>query len=155
MAVLSSLSPTIASLYSQEKKERLQRVMTKSVRLVFFFSFLTSMLLVSGREFFLSIFGGEFQSAAPPLTILVLGKLVASSCGVVGLLLSMTGHQNFKAITVASGALLNIVGNSYLIPRYGMSGAAIATASSMIFMNLFNVVWVIQKLKINPTLFYI
>jgi O-antigen/teichoic acid export membrane protein len=44
---------------------------------------------------------------------------------------------------------MNIILNSYFIPRYGIAGAATATALSLIAKNLLAVIFVKRKLGIS------
>ena len=73
--------------------------------------------------------------------------------GPVGLLLNMTGHERETAKGVAISAVLNMVLNFLLIPRWGITGAAVATTVSMIAWNLLLAWQVNTKLTIQPTIF--
>ncbi|MDJ0571261.1 MAG: polysaccharide biosynthesis C-terminal domain-containing protein, partial [Pleurocapsa sp. MO_192.B19] len=54
--------------------------------------------------------------------------MVNVSTGSVGLLLNMTGNESYTLISRVSSTVLNVVLNALLIPRWGLEGAAIATA---------------------------
>ena len=59
--------------------------------------------------------------------------LVNSFVGPAGFLMMMTGHHREAALILAMAALLQIVMNAILIPRYGLIGAATATAATASF----------------------
>jgi O-antigen/teichoic acid export membrane protein len=65
----------------------------------------------------------------------------------------MTGNQNIYASILFFGAILNVVLNLILIPKYGINGAAIASMSSLIVWNL-SMVLVVKK-KFGFYTFYI
>ena len=73
--------------------------------------------------------------------------------GSVGIILNMTGHERYAASGAAVGALSNIFLNVLLIPRFGISGAATATAISLAVWNLLLVWWVYKHVGILSTAF--
>ena len=145
------LAPTIAALYTQGDKERLQNIITLSVRIVLLFSLPVALGLVFFGKYFLMIFGNEFVLGNKALTILSIAQLFNCAMGSVGLLLIMTGHQRQAAIGVVISAVLNVIFNALFIPIWGIEGAAIATGISIISWNSIYVVWVYRKLGIYTT----
>ncbi len=71
--------------------------------------------------------------------------------GSVGPILTMTGHEYETAKISAIAAGLNIILNIALIPNWGIEGAAIATATSMIFWHIFLVILIYQRLGLHST----
>ena len=150
-AANSVLAPNIASLYAQRKMQQLQRVITKSSCLVFLVSLFIAVSLIFLSSWLLPLFGSDFIAGRNALIILSIGQIINTSMGPVGNLLTMTGHENYTAITVGSSAVLNVFLNALLIPQWGINGAAIATASSIILVNVVNMFLVKKKLKISST----
>ena len=151
IAFNTSLAPVFASLYVSGDRERLQRVITKSSRLIFLAALPIATGLIVFGYWFLLLFGSEFVAAKTTLTILCLGQLFNAFTGSVAVLLNMTGHQNDTAIGVGTSAVLNIILNATLIPKLGSTGAAIATATSGILWNILLVFLVYKRLKIYAT----
>jgi O-antigen/teichoic acid export membrane protein len=147
----SVLSPTFATLYAEGKREQLQQVVTHSTRLISLFALVMTLGLIALRYSILQLFGAEFIQGQTALIILSIGYLVNALTGSVGLLLNMTRHAKFSAATVAFAALLNVCLNWLLIPKWGVNGAATATAISMIVGNVISAIWVRQKLGIKST----
>ena len=112
-----------------------------------------AMLLIAFGDRLLAVFGAEFTRARTALTILVLGQIANVAAGHVGVLMTMTGHEKRVAATVSAAAGCNVILNFLLIPRFGIEGAAAATAISLILWNAFTLCWVIKHLRINPTIF--
>ncbi len=150
-AVSAPLAPTVASLFALRDMERLQRVVTKSARVIFLISLPIALVLIVFGHWFLLVFGEDFTRGHVALTLLCVAQLTTAAVGPVGLLLTMTGHERDAAKGVAIGALLNVVLNALLIPKWSLEGAAVATAVSTATWNLLLGVWAYKKLGIDPT----
>lgn len=148
-AANSALAPNIATLYSEGKIRQLERVIQKSAISVFLVSLIIGGTIMLLGDRFLSIFGEEFLPGRTALNILILGPVFTSFTGAVGLLLNMTGNQNYTAFAVGTSAILNIILNSLLIPLWGINGAATATTTSFIVINIMKVIFVKRKLGIS------
>lgn len=144
MAMNSSLAPTIARLYANGQKENLQKIITKTTRVVSLTAIPIVLVLVIFGKQILSLYGPEFISGYTTLLILSISQLVNVATGSVGLLLNMTGNQQEVAIGIGISAALNVLLNIFLIPHYGIAGAAFATASSMVIQN-FHLMFVVHK----------
>ncbi len=154
MAVNTAVAPEFARLFAQGRMERLQRIVTVSTRAILAFTVPTAAAMVFlGRWALETIFGPGFGAGAPALTILSLAQIVNAGMGSVGFLLNMTGHEADSAKGFLVGAVLNIVLNLVLVPRFGMVGAAVATASSMAVWNVLLGFWVYKRLRIYPSIF--
>jgi O-antigen/teichoic acid export membrane protein len=145
------LAPTIASLYATAEIEKLQRVITLTTRAVLLFSLPVAIFFIFFGNYFLSLFGQEFMRGHVSLCILSTGQMINVAMGSVGFLLVMTGHERKAAIGIGISAVLNILLNALLIPRWGIKGAATATASSMIIWKVLLAIWVYKKLGIHST----
>ncbi len=98
----------------------------------------------------LALFGPRYTAGAAALVILGAGQLINTAAGPLGQVINLSGRPY---ITLANNALvggINIVVALALIPRYGMTGAALATASALTFVNLIKLVEVQVLLKTNP-----
>jgi O-antigen/teichoic acid export membrane protein len=151
LAVSAVLSPTVASLYAAGDMKRLQHVVTKSARIILFISVPIVISLIFFGYRFLLFFGPEFTPAKMPLFILSAGQLVNAAMGSVGLLLIMTGHERDTAIGFGVNALLTVLLNVILIPKWGIEGAATAGTSGLIIWNLLLAALVYKRLGIDPT----
>lgn len=84
----------------------------------------------------LRIFGDDFRSGALPLSILAIATLLNLATGNVATVLLMSGRSGSTlAVTVVS-LLTNVALVVILAPAYGVLGAAIAKAVSIVFENL-------------------
>ena len=143
------LSPHIASLVAEGRKPALQRIVTKGSAMIFAASLLIGLFLVAFSDQILGLFGPEFVAGKTALIILAIGQLVNTSVGPVGKLLAMGGYEKHTATSVTCSGILNIVLNALMIPHWGVNGAAIATATSIIILNLVELFLVRTKLGID------
>ena len=65
------------------------------------------------------------------------------------MLLVMCGHEKILGYISLTTVILNIILNVILIINYGVLGAAIATAITVMFTNLIKLIIVKQKLGIS------
>lgn len=89
-------------------------------------------MLVIGKPL-LSLFGEGFGEGYPLLFVLVLGVVARASVGPADSVLAMTGHQRACAVVYAVTLVVALALNALLIPLLGLWGAAIATATTMVF----------------------
>jgi O-antigen/teichoic acid export membrane protein len=153
VAVSSVVAPKFSSMFSKRRIKELQLLITRSSHLVTWLSLilLIGVLLISNN--LIGFIGNEYLEAKGPLVVLLVGQFVNAVAGPVGVLLNMTGHQNSSAIIYGSIAIINILFNFILINIMGTIGAAYATTITMIIWNLLISIYVINKLKIYPTVF--
>ncbi|KOF03097.1 hypothetical protein OB69_07110 [Roseivirga seohaensis subsp. aquiponti] len=79
-----------------------------------------------------------------------LGKLSDMIFGTNGEIIVMSKHYKFNVVAVGILAILTIVLNLLLIPKYGIEGAAIASFLAMLTFNLSKFLFVWVKFKIQP-----
>jgi len=136
-AVNLVVMPYFARLYAQGDLARLQQLVTQSARAILALAVpVTLVFVLFGEQFLALAFGPEYAAGHTVLAILALGQLVNAGMGSVGALLNMTGHERDTLRGVAIAAVANLVLGLALIPLYGLEGAAIATAATLIIWNL-------------------
>ena len=146
------LAPIIASLYAKGEMERLQRGVTKTARVGFLLSLPVAICMFFFGHLFLRLFGEEFQTGVVALSILSIGQIINAATGPVGWLLTMTGNEKKAALGISIGVIFNIVFCLFLIPAYGLVGAACATSISTVIWNLMLVYYVRGCLGIDSTI---
>lgn len=152
-AVNTILAPMIAERYSANDSAGLEAVSRKAARLGFGLALLMSVALTLTGYRLLGLFGAEFTTAYGPMLVLLLGYCISTSLGEVGFLLSMTDYQKQVTGFVGVGVIINLLLSILLIPHMGMYGAAIATAVGLIVWRGFALVFVIKRMRLNPTIF--
>lgn len=149
-----ALSPTYARLFALNEIDKVRNLALKTSNISFLISILlTGTLLLFGEMFIKLAYGFEYLKAYPLLAFILIGQLVNSSVGSVGILLIMTNNQNDYAVGVAISMVTTIIFSIILIPRIGLLGAAIANAISNVLLNIYSWYQVNTKLKINTLAF--
>ena len=129
-AINITVQPSIASLYAAGDHGRLQRLLTANARATLLMAALPVTILAVFAEPLLRLgFGSAYAAGAQALAIAALGQLLVSLAGPVTNLLTMTGNERTAIACLLAGIVLNVVLCTVLIPRFGMSGAAVATTA--------------------------
>lgn len=150
-AVNLALEPHVARLYTTGDRERLQRTVTWSARVVLAAALpVAGLFALFGDAILRLVFGQPYVGAHTALTVLAAGQVVNAAMGSVGLLLNMTGRERETATGQAVAAAANVLLNLLLIPRYGVEGAAVATATSLVLWNLILAWKVYREIGVVP-----
>lgn len=96
------------------------------------------------------LFGSTYAGAASALRILSLGFFSHSILGLSGITLMAAGKTRFLVGSALFTVALNIVLNVFLIPPLGISGAAIATASSLGLRNILVSLKLYSFMRVHP-----
>lgn len=146
------LAPNIASLFSRGEMKQLQKVTTKSARIILLLSLPFAIILITSGKYILYIFGGEFTAGYDILIILSIGQLFNAAMGSVGLLLTMTHHEKDMLWGIVIGFATNIILNIVLIPLYGAIGAALAVTIYAFIWNIIFGIFVYMRIGIIPSI---
>ena len=92
----------------------------------------------------------KFYSGKDIVYIIGLSKLIIMSFSYNSELISLSKYYKFTVITIICLAILTIGLNLFLIPIFGMIGAAYASLISITFYNLLKHIFIKYKMKISP-----
>ena len=145
----SAIKPKIAVLFNDSKFTELELMVKRITRILFFVAIMFLLLFILFGKSILSFWGPEFQEAYVVLLILAVGQFFNMATGCSGMLLVMCGHEKILGYISLTTVILNIILNVILIINYGVLGAAIATAITVMFTNLIKLIIVKQKLGIS------
>lgn len=151
IAVNMSIAPNIAKLYSESNLEQLQKLITKSSCLTFGASLIIGGSLIIFGKWFLLMFGVNFIRSYTCLVILCAAQIFNSFIGSVGIFLDMTGNEKISAIGIGISSICNFLLNLLFISKWGIEGAASATAISIFIWNFYLAIYVKRILGIMPT----
>ncbi|MCZ2845869.1 MAG: flippase, partial [Candidatus Bathyarchaeota archaeon] len=146
----SIFAPVISDLYNRRELNKLNNLFKTVAKWIFTFSFPIFLLMIFFAKSILNIFGSEFIPGATCLIILSIGWLIHSSTGSVGQMITMTGRPKLNLMNVTGVLISNIILNLLLIPKYGILGAAIATAISLGLINMITILEGSLILKMYP-----
>jgi O-antigen/teichoic acid export membrane protein len=98
----------------------------------------------------LAIFGRTYHAGSTVMVILALAMLVATACGQVDMVLITTGRSSWSLYNGLLAMVINVGVDLALIPRYGITGAAIGWAAAIAVTNLIPLVQVAAVAKVHP-----
>lgn len=93
-------------------------------------------ILVFGAGPTLSLFGAQFTAQKWTLITLAVGTALYAAGGPASSLLMIAGHQARYPWIVAGNIALRFLGFALLIPRFGLEGAALAAAVSLVIVTV-------------------
>lgn len=147
-AVNSVVAPKFAVMYAQSNLKGLESLAQNSAKLMAALALPLFLLFVLFPGWVMRVFGDEFAQGALVLAILAAGQFINVATGSVGYLLMMTGREKLMQYNIIGAALLNLVLNLLLIPSFGITGAAAATAVTLAGMNVVAATLVYKELSI-------
>jgi O-antigen/teichoic acid export membrane protein len=153
-AIINSMnqaySPMASALYLQGKRNEL-RTLFRSVAK---WSFTLGLPIFLFQALFpteiLSIFGPGFRSGAPALVLLAVGMLFQFGTGPVTVTLVVIGRPRLALIDYIVVIAVEIGMGLWLIPGYGVVGAAIATVAGRILNNVLPMIQVYRAEGVQP-----
>ncbi|WP_348746113.1 MATE family efflux transporter [Tenacibaculum sp. 190524A02b] len=144
-----NVSSKIAELYKSQDFKKLSKLLVKSSRLIVVLSLPLILIVIFFSERILYLFGEKYVESKEALIIMVVSQGICTVFGSVGVYLNMTGKQKaFQNILIMS-VVINFILNRFLIPIYGMKGAAISFSCSLFFWNIVSTFYIYRKDKVK------
>jgi O-antigen/teichoic acid export membrane protein len=144
VAVNLPLQPALAAAWARGDKQQAQRLVTETARIGTSVALMGVLVLLIFAEFVLRLYGAQYVD----------GQMVNAAAGSCGILLLMTGHQIVVMQGTALALLLNAAVAYLAIPCLGVAGGALAAALGVIFWNVYFVVFTLNRLGVNTTIFH-
>ena len=145
-------APFFASCYGAGDMHKLQQGARKYIMFIAPLSLVMAAALYFMTPFIPLVYGDGFDIESNLILILLISVLFDVLCGSSGFLLAMTGHERVYSGFVVFAALLNTCANIFLIPLYGTYGAAFATLSSILLLNMSSIIYMRRKLGVDTSL---
>lgn len=143
------LIPIMTDYYASESRGKLKHTFNLSTKWIFMLVLPGFLLLLIFPEFFIRIlFGEEYLAAANVLRLIAAGVFYSSMVGPTGNLLIVIGKTKLVMLDFAIAYAINIILNILLIPRWGLIGAATATATSVIVHNTITIGQIFYYLRL-------
>jgi O-antigen/teichoic acid export membrane protein len=149
LAVSAILASSVSEQFTLGNKEKLQRIVRDSTRIIFAASLLIYLLYLLFPSLFLGLLGEEFTKGSTVLIILSTGFLARAFTGCTDIILQMTNHERIFQNIIVGATILNLLLNIILIPYLGITGSAIASLVSSCFWNFTAVYYIKKRLSIK------
>ncbi len=147
MVIITAVAPPlIAEMYSQGRREDLERALRSMSAITGIPALLTSMACIffAGPIMGL-VFGPEYRGGAIVLSLLSVGLLASVLSGACGIVLSYTGHQKMQMVITIATSAATFTAMFAVVEPFGIAGVAVARAAGQILQN--GIVLVVVKRK--------
>ncbi len=134
--LIVSISPQISGLISRGQHDEAKQIYRVSTWWVIVVSWPFYLTLIVWAPLLLRVLGHDFESGQTTMLILSFAVLVSMAAGPVANVLLMAGHNMWNMVNSMVALALNIALNFILIPRFGITGAAIAWMVSIVVSNV-------------------
>lgn len=142
-AISSVMFPYVTSIESDEEKSKVTSTTFKIVMVVTFFAIA---VLFFASNLIGIIYGADYYGSIMPLKILLIGIFSLSLGKILANDIAARGKPELNALSNLVGLVVNVVLNIALIPKFGISGAAMATSISY---TLTAIIFLISFLKLT------
>jgi O-antigen/teichoic acid export membrane protein len=130
----SVAAPMMSEALHQGDRERLRYNLALMTRWVASASAPIALTLLALREPLLWLYGPAYVSGVTAMGLMVLGHLINGVLGLTGFIIVMSGRSGLFFWDNLAAAGLNLGLSFFLIPRYGVTGAAVASLTSTAFL---------------------
>ena len=150
-AVASVSARPFADLFARKAPvSELNTLYARSVKMIFFPALATTGFMLLIGPYVLELFGDGFSEGYPLMAIIACGLVIQAAAGPMQYVLTMAGKERFAARASILSLGINVSLNFFLIPIYGLPGAAVATAISMAGQSLYMLFIAHRELGLKP-----
>jgi O-antigen/teichoic acid export membrane protein len=149
-AVGMAIAPQVSELATLGKMREAEKLFQVGTWWLMALTWPVYITLAIFAPFLLEVYGHRFAAGTAALMILCLAQLFNLGTGNVTIVLLMVGKSSWNMYNAAGSLAVNIALNIVLIPRLGITGAAIAWAASIVCNNLAALLQVNYLLRIRP-----
>ena len=143
--------PVIVGLYAKNRIDDLRQTYSSVTKWIFTIVFPGFLLMVLFSERILIIlFGDAYVSGSTALGILAFGVLITAMVGPASSVITTYGRTKIIMWCSFFGALVNVGLNLFLIPIYGINGAAVATGFSLALTTILHLVFAYKIGGVQP-----
>jgi O-antigen/teichoic acid export membrane protein len=108
------------------------------------------LLAATYADVFLGWFGSDYTSGTPVVLVLVGAMLIATSVGMVDVVLIMGGRTSWNLANSVTALAVNVLVDLLLIPHLGLLGAAIGWAAAIGVNNVLPLAQVWRHMSLHP-----
>lgn len=140
-----TIQPKLSQMYHSGRVHEIKNVTSKASKTFALLNIPVTLVLTIGGALLLSIYGKAYMPGASALAVLAIGQMFNTFAGPTAQLLNVSGHHKEFMLIAFFGAMVNIILNIFMIPAYGIMGAATASAISMITWNFVATYYIYKK----------
>lgn len=145
-----AVQPRLAGLVAVGDLDAARRLYRLSTAWLIALSWPLFLLVAVAAPLVLDILGPGYRSGNTVMLLLAGAMLVGSGSGLVDIVLITLGKTRWNLGDTLASLTINVVLNVVLIPRYGISGAALAWAVSIVVGNVIALSQVRRGFRLDP-----
>ena len=149
-AVSLAVQPKFSELMAHQDVVRTRQVYRTTTAWVVAVTWPVHLVVAMLSPVLMRLFGHGYGDGRSVMVILAMAMLVATGCGMVTMLLLMSGRSRENLLNVVVALVSNLVLNVLLIPRMGIEGAAVAWAVAIVLSNLLPLYQIHRAYGLNP-----
>jgi O-antigen/teichoic acid export membrane protein len=149
-AISMAAQPRFTEMFAQGDHRGANRVYQATTAWLILLTWPLYLLAVSFGPQIITVFGHSYQAGATVMVILGLTMLLATGCGQVDMVLVTTGRSSWSLINGLLAVVVNVGLDVALIPRYGITGAAIGWSAAITITNLMPLAQVAATKRLHP-----
>ena len=142
--------PLTAKYWARNKRTQLRKMLEISIKqtasILIFLSLAMAFFI---KDIIELLFGLSFQHSVSPFYILLPGSIFIGTYKAIGGTLAGLNKPTTSLYITTSGVIMNVAMNIYLIPRYGIVGAAMSTSTSFIFISLCSFYYIEKNIHVR------
>ena len=146
------MSPLVSSNFEQGKNLEVKSLYRKSSINLLIIGVLLFLGIASNLDslYFLIPKWQEFAPGKVVVIIIGVAKIIDMVTGINSEIIVMSKYYKFNILTISLLAVFIIISNYYLIPVYGLAGAAMASLLSLFIFNVSKLIFIKAKFDMQP-----
>jgi O-antigen/teichoic acid export membrane protein len=149
-AISMAAQPRFTEMFARGDHRGANRIYQVTTAWLILLTWPLYLLAVSFGPQVLTVFGRSYSGGAAVMVILGLTMLLATGCGQVDMVLVTTGRSSWSLINGLLAVVVNVGLDVLLIPRYGITGAAIGWSAAIILTNLMPLAQLTATRRLHP-----
>lgn len=146
------IAPMVAQHYHAGEMRKAQAITALAAGAGFAFSLVIFAIFAGWGDLVLSFFGPAYAEGTIVLVLLALGLLFDAATGPSKIVMMMTGHERAYVVIFGSIMAVGFVAQFFVIPAYGIVGAAAANMGSRIVAQLAIALWCRLRIGLDTSI---
>jgi O-antigen/teichoic acid export membrane protein len=151
-AITQSATAIMAHAFERGDHQEIQKIYSKTAinQVIIGALLLIGVWSNLGNIFAIMPKGNYYSTGMWVVLIVGSAKLIDMAFGPSSEIIGLSKHYWFNLVVISALAILIVISNTILIPKYGIDGAAYGTLFSLVVYNVFKFVFIHFKLDLNP-----
>ena len=150
VAIMMATQPRFTEMFARGDRPAANRVYQATTAWLILLTWPMYLLAVIFGPEILTVFGRSYREGASVMVILGLTMLLQTACGQVDMVLVTAGRSSWSLANGLLAVGLNVGLDVLLIPRYGITGAAIGWSAAIAVANLMPLAQLAMTVRLNP-----